>query len=235
MSSRSSLLWRDLLLRRSFCANDCGMDTTTDLPLLNPSEARVLGCLIEKKELTPDIYPLTLNAAHAAANQKTAREPVMALEQMEVHRTLKLLEQKELVRQVFGSRVERYEHLAAQRFSLTSPQIAILGLLLLRGPQTVSELMARSERMARFGSVEDLRSELDMLIGKRPALVQEVGRGPGQREDRYAHLLSGPVDVSALAAQRGAASQPASDLVARLEALEEEVAALRARLDALGA
>lgn len=225
----------ELLLCRSFCANSSAMDTTTDLPLLNPSEARVLGCLIEKKELTPDIYPLTLNAAHAAANQKTAREPVMALEQMEVHRTLKLLEQKELVRQVFGSRVERYEHLAAQRFSLTSPQIAILGLLLLRGPQTVSELMARSERMARFGSVEDLRSELDMLIGKRPALVQEVGRGPGQREDRYAHLLSGPVDVSALAAQRGAASQPASDLVARLEALEEEVAALRARLDALGA
>lgn len=205
------------------------------LPLLNPSEARVLGCPIEKKELTPDIYPLTLNAAHAAANQKTAREPVMALEQMEVHRTLKLLEQKELVRQVFGSRVERYEHLAAQRFSLTSPQIAILGLLLLRGPQTVSELMARSERMARFGSVDDLRGELDMLIGKRPALVQEVGRGPGQREDRYAHLLSGPVDVASLASQRGAASQPASDLVARIEALEEEIAALRARLDALGA
>jgi uncharacterized protein YceH (UPF0502 family) len=207
----------------------------TDLPLLNPSEARVLGCLIEKKELTPDIYPLTLNAAHAAANQKTAREPVMALEQMEVHRTLKLLEQKELVRQVFGSRVERYEHLAAQRFSLTSPQIAILGLLLLRGPQTVNELMARSERMARFGSVDDLRSELDMLIGKRPALVQEVGRGPGQREDRYAHLLSGPVDIAALATQRSATPQPASDLVARIEALEEEVAALRARLDALGA
>lgn len=207
----------------------------TDLAVLNPSEARVLGCLIEKKELTPDIYPLTLNAAHAAANQKTAREPVMALEQMEVHRALKLLEQKELVRQVFGSRVERYEHLAAQRFSLTSPQLAILGLLLLRGPQTVSELMARSERMARFGSVDDLRGELDMLIGKRPALVLEVGRAPGQREDRYAHLLSGPVDVAALVPQRGATSQPASDLVARIEALEEEVAALRARLDALGA
>lgn len=205
------------------------------LPLLNPSEARVLGCLIEKKELTPDIYPLTLNAAHAAANQKTAREPVMALEQMEVHRALKLLEQKELVRQVFGSRVERYEHLAAQRFSLTSPQLAILGLLLLRGPQTVNELMARSERMARFGSVDDLRGELDMLIGKRPALVLEVGRAPGQREDRYAHLLSGPVDVAALVPQRGATSQPASDLVARIEALEEEVAALRARLYALGA
>ncbi|MDH6231446.1 uncharacterized protein YceH (UPF0502 family) [Mesorhizobium soli] len=211
------------------------MEPTTDLPILTPIEARVLGCLIEKKELTPDVYPLTLNAAHAAANQKTAREPVMALEQVEVHRALKTLEQKGLVRQVFGSRVERYEHLAAQRFSLTSPQIAILGLLLLRGAQTAGELMARSERMARFQSAEDLRTELDMLIGKRPALVQEIGRGPGQREDRYAHLLSGPIDVAALAALRGPTVMPASDLEARLQALEEEVAALRARLDALGA
>ena len=81
-----------------------------DLPILSPVEARVLGCLIEKKELTPDVYPLTLNAALAAANQKTAREPVMALEQTEVHRALKLLEQKGLVRQIFASRVERYEH-----------------------------------------------------------------------------------------------------------------------------
>ncbi|PSJ62048.1 YceH family protein [Pseudaminobacter soli (ex Li et al. 2025)] len=211
------------------------MESTTDLPILTPIEARVLGCLIEKKELTPDVYPLTLNAAHAAANQKTAREPVMALEQVEVHRALKTLEQKGLVRQVFGSRVERYEHLTAQRFSLTSPQIAILGLLLLRGPQTAGELMARSERMARFQSMEDLRQELDMLIGKRPPLVQEIGRGPGQREDRYAHLLSGPIDVAALAAQRGPSAMPASDLEARLQALEEEVAALRVRLDALGA
>ncbi|MEP9374636.1 DUF480 domain-containing protein [Mesorhizobium sp. KR1-2] len=211
------------------------MEPTTDLPVLTPIEARVLGCLIEKKELTPDVYPLTLNAAHAAANQKTAREPVMALEQVEVHRGLKTLEQKGLVRQVFGSRVERYEHLAAQRFSLTSPQIAILGLLLLRGPQTAGELLARSERMARFQSMEDLRQELDMLISKRPALVQEIGRGPGQREDRYAHLLSGPIDVAALAAQRGPSAMPASDIEARLQALEEEVATLRARLDALGA
>lgn len=211
------------------------MNTDTDLPILPPAEARVLGCLIEKRELTPDVYPLTLNAALAAANQKTAREPVMALEQVEVHRALKLLEQKGLVRQVFGSRVERYEHLAAQRFSLTTPQIAILGLLLLRGPQTTGELMARSERMARFQSVEDLRVELDMLTSKRPALVQEIGRGPGQREDRYVHLLSGPVDVAAFAAQRGPSAMPASDVEMRLQALEEEVAALRARLDALGA
>lgn len=205
-----------------------------DLPILSPVEARILGCLIEKKELTPDVYPLTLNAALAAANQKTAREPVMALEQTEVHRALKLLEQKGLVRQMFGSRVERYEHQMAQRFSLTTPQTAVIGLLLLRGPQTAHELFSRSERMARFSSIEDLRGELDMLIGRRPPLVQEIPRGPGQREDRYVQLLGGPVDVAALSAQRSMPTMPVSDLEARIESLEQEVAALRSRVDALG-
>ncbi|MEZ2331677.1 YceH family protein [Mesorhizobium sp. RCC_202] len=206
-----------------------------DLPILSVVEARVLGCLIEKKELTPDVYPLTLNAALAAANQKTAREPVMALEQTEVHRALKLLEQKGLVRQMFGSRVERYEHQMAQRFSLTTPQSAVLGLLLLRGPQTAHELLARAERMARFSSIEGLRGELDMLIGRRPPLVQEIPRGPGQREDRYVHLLAGPVDVAALSLPRSAPVVSGSDLEARVSALEEEVAALRAKIEALGA
>ncbi len=209
----------------------------TDLPVLNPAEARILGCLIEKKLLTPDVYPLTLNAAQAAANQKTAREPVMALEQGEIHHALKTLAQKELVRQVFGSRVERYEHLAAQRFSLTTPQTAILGLLLLRGPQTAYELLARSERMARFQSVEALRDELDMLIGKRPALVKEIGRGPGQREDRYAHLLCGDVEASTFvpAVSGGTASPAIAELEARITALEEQVASLAKRLDDLDA
>jgi len=206
-----------------------------DLLLLTPAEARIFGCLIEKKQVTPDVYPLTLNALHAAANQKTARDPVMALEQGEVQQALKSLERKGLVRQMFGSRVERYEHLAVQHFSLTTPQAAILGLLLLRGPQTAYELLARSERMARFQSVEDLKSELDMLIGKRPPLVGEIGRGPGQREDRYAHLLCGPIDLAAITPQRAASASPVLDLEARIDALEAEVAALRARLETLGA
>jgi hypothetical protein len=209
-----------------------------DLPALTATEARILGCLIEKKLLTPDVYPLTLNAAQAAANQKTAREPVMALEQGEIHHALKTLEQKELVRQVFGSRVERYEHLAAQRFSLTTPQTALLGLLLLRGPQTAYELLSRSERMARFQSVEALKDELDMLIGKRPALVKEIGRGPGQREDRYAHLLCGDVEASSFvpaSASAAPASTAVAELEARIAALEEQVASLTARLDDLGA
>ncbi len=206
--------------------------TDNDLPILNPAEARVLGCLVEKRELTPDVYPLTLNGALAAANQKTAREPVMALEQVEVNRALKTLTEKGLVRQAFGSRVERYEHLLSQKFSLTQSQIAIVGLLLLRGPQTAHELLARAERVARFQSIEQLRGDLDLLIGRRPPLVQLIERGPGQREERYAHLLSGEVQMPVYAAQPAAASYSShrSDLEERVEALERQVAELSEKL-----
>lgn len=203
----------------------------TDLPVLTPAEARVLGCLIEKKELTPDVYPLTLNSALAAANQKTAREPVMALEQVEVNRALKTLAEKGLVRQVYGSRVERYEHLLSQAFSLTQPQIAIVGLLLLRGPQTAHELLARSERMARYQSIDQLRGDLDLLIGRRPPLVRLIERGPGQREERYAHLLSGEVQMPVQPASvAGFSSSRRSDLEERVEALERQVADLTEKL-----
>jgi uncharacterized protein YceH (UPF0502 family) len=199
------------------------MTGDNELPILNPTEARVLGCLAEKKELTPDVYPLTLNSAHAAANQKTAREPIMALEIVEVRRALGTLEQKGLVRQAFASRVERYEHLLAQKFSLTQNQIALLAMMLLRGLQTAHELMARAERMARFPSIDDLRGELDMLIGRRPPLVQLIERAPGQREERYAQLLTGAVAVPAALSTTQA---PASDMEMRVAALEEQVVAL---------
>ncbi|KQY66240.1 MULTISPECIES: DUF480 domain-containing protein [unclassified Ensifer] len=207
----------------------------TDFPELNAIEARVLGCLIEKKETTPDVYPLTLNSLHSAANQKTARDPVMALEQVDVHRALNSLAQKGLVRQAFASRVERYEHQAANRFSLTSPQIVVLGLLLLRGPQTAYELWSRSERMARFQSVEDLKDNLDLMIGRRPPLTVQLNRGAGQREDRFAHLLCGEVDLTVAAAP----SMPSfttsglSELEQRVQTLEETVALLQAEIAAL--
>lgn len=207
--------------------------TTSELSVLTVVEARVLGCLIEKKETTPDIYPLTLNAAHAA-DQKTARDPVMALEQVEVHRALGSLERKGLVKQAFASRVERYEHLVANGFSLTSPQIVVLGLLLLRGPQTAYELWARSERMTRFQSAEELKDNLDLMIGRRPPLVQQLDRGPGQREDRYAHLLSGAIQHAAVAAEPyvSTANRP-SELEDRVQRLEQQVAALQAQIQAL--
>jgi uncharacterized protein YceH (UPF0502 family) len=206
---------------------------------LNALEVRVLGCLMEKQLLTPDVYPLTLNALQSAANQKTSREPVMALEPADISRTLKSLEEKGLARRMMASRVDRYEQTAARKFSLTTPQSALVAMLLLRGPQTLNELQTRTDRMANFASAEAVRTELDMLVGKRPPLVKEIGRGPGQREDRYAHLLAGDVDVSAIPAPAARSAAPAGSAVAELEErvrqLEEEIAALKARLDAVGA
>jgi uncharacterized protein YceH (UPF0502 family) len=204
---------------------------------LNALEVRILGCLMEKQLLTPDVYPLTLNALQSAANQKTSREPVMALEPVDISRTLKSLEEKGLARRTMASRVDRYEQMASRKFSLTTPQSALVAMLLLRGPQTLNELQTRADRMANFASIDAVRTELDMLVGKRPPLVKEIGRAPGQREDRYAQLLAGDVDVSSIPAPTVRATVPAgsalSDLEARVRTLEEQVLALTARLSGL--
>lgn len=210
------------------------MTDAPPLPLLSAAEARVLGCLIEKEATTPDSYPLTVNAAHVAANQKTAREPVMALEPGEVNNALRQLEAKGLAKQVFSSRAERYEHRTGSVFGLPRPQVALLGLLLLRGPQTVHELLARSERLAGFTDADDVRHHLERLVQRQPPLAVQIARGAGQREDRYAHLLGGPVDAAALAARPGPRGEPEpAALEARVAALDSEVAALRAELAAL--
>lgn len=212
---------------------ESGNAERTATAVLSPEEARVLGCLIEKEATTPDLYPLTVSAAQSAANQKTARDPVMALDPGAVNHALRRLEQAGLAKQVFSTRAERYEHRAGAHFSLPQQQVALLGLLLLRGPQTVHELLARSERLSRFADAEDVRHHLERLCQRAPALAVLVPRGPGQREDRYAQLLSGPVDFAAIAARVPAqAPAPAASaaLEARLQALEAEVAALRGQV-----
>ncbi len=214
------------------------MNDDIPLPVLSAAEARVLGCLIEKESTTPDAYPLTINAAQVAANQKTAREPVMSINHGDVNHALRQLEQKGLARQVYSTRAERYEHHAGKAFDLLQQQLALLGLLLLRGPQTVHELMSRSERVVRFQGADDLRHHLERMIQRQPALVLQILRGPGQREDRYVHLLSGPVDVAAVSARIASSSAaeaaPSSNaLQSRVAALEGEVAALRQSLDSL--
>jgi uncharacterized protein YceH (UPF0502 family) len=215
------------------------MTDETSALVLTAAEARVLGCLIEKEATTPDAYPLTVNAAQVAANQKTARDPVMAINTGDVNHALRQLEQKGLAKQVFSSRAERYEHRADKALDLSKQQLTLVGLLLLRGAQTVHELLARSERLASFNDADDVRHHLDRLIQRQPALVQQIPRGPGQREDRYVHLLSGAVDVAAVTA-RIASSASAADsasnsaLEARVQALENEVAELRAAIAALG-
>lgn len=209
------------------------MEAIDNLPLLSAAEARVLGCLIEKEATTPDVYPLTIAAAQGAANQKTAREPMMALEAGAVNHALRQLEAKGLAKQVFSSRSERYEHRAALHFGLPPPQVALLGLLLLRGPQTAGELLARSERLHAFADAEEVRHQLERLALRQ--LVVQLPRGAGQREDRYAHLLCGPVDAEALAVRdaKSAADPAAPPLAARVLALEAEVAELRAQVERL--
>jgi uncharacterized protein len=162
----------------------------------------------------------------------------MALDPGAVNHALRQLEQKGLAKQVFSSRAERYEHRTAAFFGVPQQQAVLLGLLMLRGAQTVHELLARSERLFKFNDADDVRHHLDRLIQRETALVVQIPRGPGQREDRYAHLLSGPVDVAAIAARPPSSSSPAgepanAELEARVTALEGEVAALREQIERL--
>lgn len=215
-------------------------DSNPDIPvLLDPVEARVLGCLMEKKAVTPENYPMTLNAVVTACNQKTSRNPVMKLEPGKVGHALRTLEQRDYVESEFGARASRYAHIAEAALNLTGEQRALICLLLLRGPQTVAELYTRSERMAGFESPEDVHYALERLAAHDPPRVVCLGRAAGQREDRWMHLLCGSVDhlVLSQAAQAPEPGEPAessSDLVARLEALEHRIAELEARLDGSG-
>lgn len=210
------------------------MTETAELPLLSATEARILGSLIEKEATTPEQYPLTQNAVQVACNQKTSREPIMALEPGEVGHALRQMENRRLVRAIHAPRAQRYEHLAAQAYGLTRQQQAIVALLLLRGPQTQAELLARSERLATFRDAEDLAHCLDRLVQRSPALLVRLPRAPGQREERWMHLLCGPVDVEALAAQHRASTPAREDegLAARVAELEARVAALETALTA---
>ncbi|HSX61221.1 MAG TPA: DUF480 domain-containing protein [Tahibacter sp.] len=200
--------------------------------LLEPIEARVLGCLVEKAATTPEVYPLTLNAVVSACNQKSNRDPVLELEPGAVGHALRQLEGKRFVAGSMSARASRYEHRLDQALNVTPRQRALLALLMLRGPQTAPELLARSDRLADFPSLDDVRSTLDRLSQRDPALVVRIPRSGGQREDRYMHLLCGEVDVSALAAAAAAdgAGSSAQALESRIEQLESLVDALQQRL-----
>jgi hypothetical protein len=215
------------------CGTIAAVNAHDTPPLLTALEARVLGCLIEKEAATPETYPLTVNAALVATNQKTAREPVMSASQGDVHHALRQLETKGLARQSFSTRAERYEHRVGAALDLPPPQVTLLSLLMLRGAQTVHELLARAGRAQHFADAESVRHHLERLVQRTPALVAQIPKGPGQREERYVHLLCGPVDVAAMAAASvDVAPERALDLAAleaRVEALERAVADLVAQ------
>ena len=200
-------------------------------PALEAVEARILGCLVEKAAATPEAYPLTENAIVAACNQKTSREPHMHLQPGAVAHALRVMEGRGLVRVApVSQRARRYEHRFDEIYGTTARQRAVLCLLLLRGPQTQAELLTRSERLAAFPGIDDVRDTLGRLIERAPPLVVCVGRAPGQREDRYMHLLSGPVEAATAFAPSaaGAAATPArADLRERVERLEAAVESLR--------
>lgn len=206
-------------------------DTHAELSQLSAIEARVLGCLIEKQKTTPDQYPLTVNALVLACNQKTNREPVMDLTPGAVGHCVRTLEDRELVVRAFGGRVERYEHRFDKIYGLTLRKQALLALLMLRGPQTLNELLTRAERLADFATTDDVRHTLDRMAEQTPPMTINMGRAAGQREDRYMHLLSGMPDIEAyLAAEATPRGVSSSALEERVAMLEREVAELREAL-----
>jgi uncharacterized protein YceH (UPF0502 family) len=197
---------------------------------LTDIEARVLGTLMEKARTVPDSYPLTLNTLVAGCNQKTSREPLMSISEPHAQEALDSLKLLSLVFESSGHRVARWEHNFQRAVGVPEQSAVLLGLLMLRGPQTAGELRINSERWYRFADISSVEAFLDELQDRSPEkggpLVVRLARAPGSRESRWAHLLCGPVDAEAAA---GVASQPAagSVLQQRVEALEAEVAALR--------
>jgi len=196
---------------------------------LTENEVRVLGALIEKDITTPEYYPLSLNALVNACNQKSNRDPVMQLDEDAVRDAVEGLQQDRLAGPAGGadSRVTKYEHRLQEVFNFTRPEIAVLCVLLLRGPQTPGELRGRGERMHRFEALEDVQSALQKLMQREPPLAKVLARQPGTKESRYAHLMAGDVGETMGPAQVGAAAERGSAEGQRIARLEEEVAELR--------
>ena len=203
---------------------------------LSAAQARVLATLMEKSRTVPDSYPLTLNSLLAGCNQKTSREPVMLLAEGEVQQALDELRLRALVVEIGGARVARWEHNMPRGVGVPEQSAVLLSLLMLRGPQTAGELRINAERWHRFADISSVEAFLDELQersdDKGGPLVLQLPRAPGAREQRWAHLLCGPVDAAAL--QSAAHAAPAAGpLQQRMEALEAEVAQLRATVQRL--
>ena len=212
------------------------------LAALTPPEQRVLGCLIEKRWTTPDQYPLSLNALRLACNQLTNRDPVTDYDESTVREAAQRLSRYGLARLAsgHGSRAVKYRHLAEEALGLERGALALLAVLMLRGPQTPGELKARTERLASFASLEEVDATLHALCER--GFARSLGRRPGQKEDRYEHLLGveeetapapGPAPRTSAEPAAAAPSPNGSTLEQRVSALEAEVAALRSELERL--
>jgi uncharacterized protein len=197
---------------------------------LTAAEARVLGALMEKETTTPEYYPLSLNALVNACNQRSNREPVMALDEDDVRQALHGLENDRLAGRARSAdgRVTKYEHWMGEAFNLSRAESALLCVLLLRGPQTPGELRGRTERMHRFEEIGDVLAGLQRLTEREPAMVAVLPRQPGTKESRYAQLLAGPVEsivesTAAPAAEAAPENTGGEARLAQLEAVVEEL------------
>ncbi|HMS27134.1 MAG TPA: YceH family protein [Burkholderiaceae bacterium] len=210
-----------------------------NLPVLSATQARVLGTLMEKARTVPDSYPLTLNAVVTGCNQKSSRNPCMEMTEIEALDALNALKsmsaqpEQMLVREVSGSRSQRYEHNFQRSLGVPEQSAVILGILMLRGPQTAGELRINSDRWYKFADISSVEAFLEELQNRSPekggALVQKLPRAPGAREQRWAHLLCGEIDVTELETAYEAsdlASSEGSKIHQRISALEDEVARL---------
>lgn len=203
--------------------------------LLNEVECRVLGALVEKEITTPEYYPLSLNALLNACNQKSNRDPVMNLEEARVREALHSLDGQSLVRSVSAadSRVTKYEHRLQEVFNFYRHEIAVLCLLLLRGPQTPGELRGRAERMHHFDDLSAVQSSLQHLMKREPPLVRALPRQPGTKEVRFGHLFSGDVEGWRPNLEGEAEAVTTLDVAERISKLEDEVSELRKELSEL--
>ena len=202
---------------------------------LNETECRVVGCLIEKDITTPDYYPLSLNALVNACNQKNNRDPVMALDEEAVRQALATLQEKRMAGPASGadSRVPKFEHRLQELFNFDRREVAVVCVLLLRGPQTPGELRGRTDRMYHFEALDDVVSALDRLAQREPPLVCVLPRQPGTKESRYMHLFSGPPSLGMTEPLLPVAGTSAISALAgndRVSRLENEVAQLRQEL-----
>jgi uncharacterized protein YceH (UPF0502 family) len=205
---------------------------------LNETEVRVLGSLVEKQVTTPEYYPLTLNALMLACNQKNNRTPVTAYDETTVAHALETLREKNLAYVFYGStsRVPKYKHVLPEVMHLSQPELALMCVLLLRGPQTTGELATRAYRLHEFSGLEEVETTLNSLITREPdPLVMRVPRQPGQKEVRFAHLLSGEVIVEtapdAVAPARGRGSDRVAALEGEIETLKAEIGMLKTQFE----
>lgn len=214
-------------------------------PMLDAIEARILGSLMEKQLTTPDAYPLTLNSLVLACNQKTSREPISNYDAGQVQRCVSSLQDRKFIETDYGARAHRYSQRLTRVLSVDKATQAILTVLLLRGPQTVAEILTRTQRMQDFDSTDALEEKLTQLCAKTTPLVIHIPKQAGQREDRYTHLLCGTPDLAAIAAMISQAKSSAQEerqasvnqqheaLLDRIETLENRIEILEKHISTL--